>query len=69
MRNVAIVPRLDSEQALEVAMSIYRYLRSRRVNVLPEIEFSRLKNIKGGVPLSEIDADLIVTVGGDGTVL
>jgi len=68
-RNVGIVPRLDSDEALGVAMSLYRYLKSRRVNVLPEIEFSRLKNIEGGVSLSQMDADLIVTVGGDGTVL
>ncbi len=52
-----------------MALSLYRYLDTRGVKVLPEVEFSRLKDLGGGVPLSKMDADLIVTVGGDGTVL
>lgn len=69
IKNVGVVPRLDSEEALALALSICRHLKSRKVNILPEIEFTRLKSIDGGVPLSEMDADLIVAVGGDGTVL
>jgi NAD+ kinase len=69
LKNVGVVPRLDSEEALGLALSICRHLKSRKVNILPEIEFARLKNIDGGVPLSQMNADLIVTIGGDGTVL
>ncbi len=68
-RSVGIVPRLDSEDALGLATNLHRYLKSNRVNALPEIEFARLKNIDGGVSLTEMNADLIVTIGGDGTVL
>jgi NAD+ kinase len=68
-RSVGIVPRLDSEDALGLATNLHRYLKSNRVSAIPEIEFARLKNIDGGVSLAEMNADLIVTIGGDGTVL
>lgn len=68
-KTVGIVPRLDNADALGLAMSLSRYLSSKRISVLPEIEYARLKDLEGGVSLSEMNADLIVTVGGDGTVL
>ncbi|MGQ9543762.1 MAG: NAD(+)/NADH kinase [Candidatus Bathyarchaeia archaeon] len=68
-KTVGIVSRLDSEGALGLALKLRKYLSSERLTVTPEVEFARLKNLEGGVPLSKMEADLIVTVGGDGTVL
>jgi len=69
IKNAGIVPRLDSEDALALAVHLCEYLGSKKINVLPEIEFARLKRIKGGTSLSDMNVDLIVTIGGDGTVL
>lgn len=68
-KTVGVVPRLDSEDALSLALNIYKYVSSEGLTAIPEVEFARLKSLRGGVSLPEMDADLIVTVGGDGTVL
>ena len=67
--KVGFVSRLDDAEALETATSLYRFVLDKGLAAIPEEEFARLKHLSGGKPLSEIKADLIVTVGGDGTVL
>jgi NAD+ kinase len=67
--KVGFVSRLDDAEALETATSLCKFVLSKGLVAIPEEEFARLKHLSGGKPLSEIKADLIVTVGGDGTVL
>jgi len=64
-----VVSRLDDSEALETAANLFKFILSKRLVGIPEEEFARLKRLTGGKPLSEMRADLIVTVGGDGTVL
>ena len=67
--TVALVSRLDDRRALEVSAALAKQLRKRGISVNAEIELARLGRIGGGKELSELKGELIVTVGGDGTVL
>ena len=69
IRRIGVVSRLDDSDALETAADLFSFILSRGLTGIPEEEFARLKRLGGGKPLSEMKADLIVTVGGDGTVL
>lgn len=64
-----MVSRLDDNDALETAADLFKFVLSKGLTGIPEEEFGRLKRLSSGKPLSEMKADLIVTVGGDGTVL
>jgi len=67
--RVGLVSRLDGDDALKVALRLYKGMVKRGLKVLPEEQLSQVAKLHGGLPLSRMDADLIVTVGGDGTVL
>jgi NAD+ kinase len=67
--KVGLVSRLDGDDALKVALKLYKGMVRKQLKVLPEEQLSQVARLPGGVPFSKMDADLIVTVGGDGTVL
>jgi len=67
--KVGLVSRLDDPKALEVARDLARQLRKEGVSVIAESELARVGRLGGGTYLRELRADLVVTVGGDGTVL
>ncbi len=69
IKRVGVVSRLDDGDALETAADLFKFVLSKGLVGIPEEEFARLKRFSSGKPLSEMKADLIVTVGGDGTVL
>jgi NAD+ kinase len=68
-KRIGLVSRLDNREALVKAKEIYEFFLSKKLTVLPETRLAGLENWKGGCPISEMNVDLIVTVGGDGTVL
>ena len=67
--RVGLVSRLDGDDALKVSLKLYKSMTKKQLKVLPEEQLSQAAKLLGGVPFSKMDADLIVTVGGDGTVL
>ncbi len=67
--RIGFVSRLDDAEALETATGLFKFAVSKGLGAIPEEEFARLKHLSGGKPLSEMKVDLVVTVGGDGTVL
>lgn len=67
--RVGLVSRLDESEALDVARSLARRLRKEGVSVIVESELAKVGRLGGGTYLRELKADLVVTVGGDGTVL
>jgi len=69
IKRIGVVSRLDDNDALEAATDLFKFIVGKGLVGIPEEEFARLKRLSGGNPLSEMKADLIVTVGGDGTVL
>lgn len=67
--KVGLVSRLDNVKALEVAATLAKQLRRRGVSVTAELELAKRARLGGGKDLTDLKADLVVTVGGDGTVL
>ncbi len=67
--KVGLVSRLDDTRALEVAATLAKQLRKRGVTVNAELELAKRARLGGGKDLTDLRADLVITVGGDGTVL
>ncbi|MFH0848336.1 MAG: NAD(+)/NADH kinase [archaeon] len=67
--KIGIISRLDNEQAVKVAVDIHRFVVRKKLVAVPEEELALTANLDGGTPLKEMDVDMIITVGGDGTVL
>jgi len=67
--RVGLASRLDGDDALKVALKLHKSMTKKGFKVLPEEQLSQVAKLPGGVPFSKMDVDLIVTVGGDGTVL
>jgi NAD+ kinase len=67
--KVGLVSRLDEPRALEVASTLAKQLTKKGIAVTAELELAKRGRLGGGKNLSDLKADLIVTVGGDGTVL
>lgn len=67
--KVGLVSRLDDQRALDVAKSLAKQMRRRGISVAAELELAKQGRLGGGTDLSSLRSDLIVTVGGDGTVL
>ncbi len=67
--RVGLVSRLDDQRALEIAATLARQLRKKGISVIAELDLAKRGRLGGGRDLSDLKSDLIVTVGGDGTVL
>lgn len=67
-RRVGIVARLDRAEARDFAGRVARYLEGKGVTPLLEKELAGRLSQKG-LPLRDMEADLVVVVGGDGSVL
>jgi len=69
-KKVGIVARTDRKEAISVAAQIAGRFESEKFNVLMEHNLAELLNRhSSSTPLEEMRADLIVTIGGDGTIL
>lgn len=67
--TVGLVSRLDDQRAIDVSAALAKRFRQRGIVVVSELELARRGHLGGGKDLSNLKADLMVTVGGDGTVL
>jgi NAD+ kinase len=67
--KVGLISKLDSMDALKLSFEIYKFLSSLGVKIIPELELAKKMSLKNGKALSEILVDLLITIGGDGTVL
>ena len=68
--SVAIVARADRKEGLQCTKNLLAYLAKTGVAVALEPALAkRVKKTQNAVPLEQIKSDLIVTVGGDGTIL
>ncbi len=69
-KSVGIVARYDKKQALTLAEELSEYLVKRGTEVYLE-DTLRGKVKSGGklAPLKEMKTDLVITIGGDGTIL
>lgn len=69
-RVVGVVSRTDKEEALKLAADVTSLLDSRGISILLEPKLAAYTDRQEcAKPLREMGTDLIVTVGGDGTIL
>lgn len=69
-RVVGIVSRTDREEALKLAVDVMSLLESRGVTFVLEPKLAAYScREECAMPLSEMKTDMIITIGGDGTIL
>lgn len=69
-KTVGIVARLDRRDALNLALNILKRFKSAGFTVFLESGLARMVDRRElAKPLEEMNVDLIVTIGGDGTIL
>ena len=65
-----VVSRTDKEEALGIVREIKEYLESKGIDVFIETETALAMDMPGmNVHLGDMEADFVVTVGGDGTIM
>jgi len=64
----ALVGKLQRGRVTKTAQKVLDFLKSKDQEVQVEWEFARMLGVDG-IPWKEIDTDIIITVGGDGTIL
>lgn len=68
--KACVVSRTDKPEAVTIVREIVKHLESRGVVVHVETDIALAMEMPGrNVDLGEMDADFVVTVGGDGTIL
>jgi NAD+ kinase len=69
-KSVGLVARYDKKQALKLAEELAEYLRNRNVEVCMEDTLAGKVNAQEKmIPLAKMKTDLVITIGGDGTIL
>jgi NAD+ kinase len=66
---VGILAKTQSKEALATARRTFRVVTDSGLTPVPEAELSRTAKLAGGKPLNRMKVDLLITLGGDGTVL
>ena len=67
---VGIVARVDQKKALNFAIELINHLEAKGLSVFLEPRLAKhAKETAAALPLEEMKTDLIITVGGDGTIL
>ncbi len=67
--RIGIVAKNESREALDMAKKVYRTLSDHGMTPVLEQQLSLASKLGKGQPLKTMDVDLMVTLGGDGTVL
>jgi len=70
VKSVGVVSRVDKKEALQLATKLLEHLtaKGQKVKLEPKLA-ERISKPNLAVPLEKMRTDLIVTVGGDGTIL
>ena len=68
-KTVGILAKSGSKEIASTAKKIYHTIQRHGLSVVPDENLARMGKLPGGKLISMIKADLLVTVGGDGTVL
>ena len=68
-KRVGIVAKTESKQALDVAKQAYRSLIAKGLVPVLEVQLAHDSRLGSGRSIGTMNVDLIVTLGGDGTVL
>src|SRR2546422_10755248 len=66
---VGILAKKGSKEILTEARKIHKIIEQHGFRSVPDEEIGRSAKIPGGKPLRRMEVELLVTIGGDGTVL
>lgn len=67
---VSLVARIDQKEAVKLAKELMPHIEDKGVSVFLEPSLAkRVKKIASALRLEEMKVDLIITIGGDGTIL
>src|SRR5437773_12265511 len=66
---VGILAKTQSKEALATARKTYRVVMDSGLTPVPEAGLSRTAKLPGRRPRNRMKVDLLITLGGDGTVL
>jgi NAD+ kinase len=69
LKRIGVVAKRDSKDIVAVGKHVCEIIQNHGFQVVPEESFARSARLSRGIPLSKIKTDLIVALGGDGTVL
>ena len=70
LSRVGIVARTDRKVALELARKIVVHLRAKELTVFLEPELAdSIKELALATPLRKMNPEMLITIGGDGTIL
>lgn len=64
-----LVAKRDSEEAVILARKVYEILLKMNIEILVERELAWKMMLEKGFSIRNVDVDMIITIGGDGTVL
>jgi NAD+ kinase len=68
-KTVGILAKKGSKEIYSEARKIHKIIEQHGFRSVPDEELGKAAKILGGKPLRRMDIDLLVTLGGDGTVL
>ncbi len=69
-KTVGLVARFDKRTAIKLAEKLAKHLKEKGLKVYVEDTLAEKTNIEGiSIPLEKMKTDLIITIGGDGTIL
>jgi NAD+ kinase len=69
-KTVGIVARIDRKEALNLASKLADRFKNEGFNILLEPNLAKhLNRVEGSTPIENMKTNLIVTIGGDGTIL
>lgn len=69
-QTVGLVARFDRKKALDLGVKLSRHIEEKGVTIFLEPALAKHANkLDAAMPLKEMKTDLIITVGGDGTIL
>lgn len=66
---IGIASRPDDAKSLEYAKELADFIENRGHKIILEESTAKELGVSGGKPIEEISADMVVVIGGDGTVL
>ncbi|MGC8895276.1 MAG: NAD(+)/NADH kinase [Candidatus Bathyarchaeia archaeon] len=69
-KSVGLVARFDKRKAIKLAEDLTEYLRAKGLEVYVEDTLAeKMKTEAKSIPLEKMKTDVIITIGGDGTLL
>lgn len=68
-KTVGIVARYDRKRAIKLAEELAQHLQSKDLKVNVENTLTKMVQTGEMIPLERMKTDLIITIGGDGTIL